>query len=305
MSEDSKKIIGVVVGTFVAIGVAILVGAWLMQGHPNTLLTYKEANTPAQPDPTIFPTVVGKSSGGLDLQAMFKRTPTAVASGKKAFGTYCAVCHGPNGKGDGPAASGLKPPPRNFTSPKGWTRGYTIADIYTTITEGVKGTGMAAFDMIAPTERFALAHYIQSLGNFDHHDHPAEEIEHLDAKYHLAGGVKSPNKVSVPTIMKHQEAEYAAPQPVRMPSASDTGAGAALCRWLVVDPARAAQVLSAVPHWRTDLNAFAAAAMGDTPRNGFRAAVATLDQAQWKAFHKELVGRTPTAPAGAAENNGD
>jgi mono/diheme cytochrome c family protein len=293
MSEDSKKIIAVVVGTLVTIGLAILVGAWLLQGHPNEKLTYQEATTPKEPDPTVFPTVVGKSSGGLDLPEMFTTSPKAVARGKQLLGTYCAVCHGAAGKGDGPAAAGLKPPPRNFTSPKGWTRGYTIADLYTTITEGVKGTGMGAFDMIAPADRFALAHYIQSLGHFDHHDHPAEEIEQLNAKYHLSGGVQSPNKVSVPTIMKHQEAEYTAPPTVRMPPASDSGVGAALVRRLVADPVRAAQVLSGVPHWRTDLDAFAAATMGDTPRNGFRAAVATLDRAQWTAFHDELVKQTP------------
>jgi mono/diheme cytochrome c family protein len=31
------------------------------------------------------------------------------------FATYCAVCHGPAGKGDGPAAAALKMPPPNLT----------------------------------------------------------------------------------------------------------------------------------------------------------------------------------------------
>lgn len=296
MSQDSKIIV-VVAGTLVALALAIIVGAWLVQGHSDRKLSYAEATQPAQPDPTIFPPETGTTTPGLDLPKMLAGGPEAVARGKQLFGTYCTVCHGANGKGDGPAAAGLTPPPRDFTSPRGWTRGATIADLYATITEGVKGTGMGAFNMISPEDRFALAHYIQSLGSFNHEDRPPEEIEQLDQKYHLAQGIGTPNKVSVPIIMKHQEAEYAAPPAVEMPPASDTTLGAVLCRRLVADPVRAAAALSNVPDWRTQLDAFARAAMGDAPLNGFRVAVATLDRAQWKAFRDELVSRTPASPS--------
>ncbi len=302
MSQDSK-IIGVVVAALLFVGLAIVVGDQLTEGHPNQELSYQEATRPTQPDPTIFPPETGETTPGLDLQKLLTGTPKAVAQGKQVFGTYCTVCHGTAGTGDGPAAAGLKPPPRDFTSPRGWTHGYTIADLYTTITEGVKGTGMGAFNMISPQDRFALAHYIESLGSFDHHDHLQKEIEQLDNKYHLSEGVGTPNKVSVPTIMKHQEAEYAAPPAVEMPPAADTALGAVLCRRLVADPVRAAAVLSEVPDWRKDLDTFARAAMGNAPGNGFRVAVATLDPAQWKAFHAELVSRTP-APGGPGTTGG-
>ncbi|MCG6986588.1 MAG: cytochrome c [Gemmatimonadetes bacterium] len=292
MSEDAKKIVAVVGAAVVALGLAVVVGAWLMQGHTVHKMTYREATKQAYPDPTVFATVVGKSTPGLDLDKMFKATPAVLAHGKQLFAA-CTACHGANGKGDGPAAVALKPPPRNFTSPKGWTRGYNLADIFVTITEGVKGTGMGAFGTLSPEDRFALAHYIESLGKFDHHDHAAAEIASLDARYHLSEGVHAPNKVAVPTVMKHEEAEYAAPRPVEMPPASDTSVGATLCRRLVADPVRAAEVLSELPDWRDDLDVFARAAMADTPRNGFRAAVATLNGAQWKAFHDELVAVTP------------
>jgi mono/diheme cytochrome c family protein len=36
-------------------------------------------------------------------------------SGKEMFKSYCAVCHGVEGKGDGPAASALKMAPANLT----------------------------------------------------------------------------------------------------------------------------------------------------------------------------------------------
>lgn len=40
---------------------------------------------------------------------------TSPASGKEMFTSYCAVCHGTAGKGDGPAATALKTPPSDLT----------------------------------------------------------------------------------------------------------------------------------------------------------------------------------------------
>jgi mono/diheme cytochrome c family protein len=42
-------------------------------------------------------------------------TNTPSNSGKEMFNSYCAVCHGKNGKGDGPAASAMKTPPIDLT----------------------------------------------------------------------------------------------------------------------------------------------------------------------------------------------
>ena len=36
------------------------------------------------------------------------------AAGETRFKQLCATCHGPTGKGDGPAAPGLNPKPRNM-----------------------------------------------------------------------------------------------------------------------------------------------------------------------------------------------
>lgn len=41
--------------------------------------------------------------------------PTAGYSGKEMYREYCAVCHGKEGKGDGPAASEFKVPPPDLT----------------------------------------------------------------------------------------------------------------------------------------------------------------------------------------------
>ncbi len=57
----------------------------------------------------------------LALQAQEKRIQrvpvesTSMTSGKEMFRTYCATCHGPGGRGDGPAAAALKKAPADLT----------------------------------------------------------------------------------------------------------------------------------------------------------------------------------------------
>jgi mono/diheme cytochrome c family protein len=46
---------------------------------------------------------------------MIPPTNTSAASGPEMFTTYCAVCHGKSGKGDGPAAASLKASPGDLT----------------------------------------------------------------------------------------------------------------------------------------------------------------------------------------------
>lgn len=49
---------------------------------------------------------------------VIKKAPiqqTDPSSGQAMYAGYCAACHGPSGKGDGPAASQLKVPPTNLT----------------------------------------------------------------------------------------------------------------------------------------------------------------------------------------------
>jgi mono/diheme cytochrome c family protein len=40
---------------------------------------------------------------------------TDASSGKEMFASYCAACHGADGKGNGPAASSFKVPPADLT----------------------------------------------------------------------------------------------------------------------------------------------------------------------------------------------
>ena len=52
-------------------------------------------------------------------QSAIKKGPiqkTSAPSGEDMFNTYCAVCHGKDAKGNGPAAGALKVPPADLTT---------------------------------------------------------------------------------------------------------------------------------------------------------------------------------------------
>jgi mono/diheme cytochrome c family protein len=78
------------------------------------------------------------------------------------YGTKCAACHGPAGKGDGPAAKILKPPPADFqVSLKGKGDDW----IAKAITEGGKGVGesplMPAYSTLTAGQVKTLVAYVK------------------------------------------------------------------------------------------------------------------------------------------------
>ncbi len=66
----------------------------------------------------VFGLIVGVVSFGADQKVIKKvaAPQTSAASGEEMYVSYCAVCHGKDGKGDGPAASALKAAPTDLTT---------------------------------------------------------------------------------------------------------------------------------------------------------------------------------------------
>lgn len=137
------------------------------------------------------PVQVEKVAGGaaVDLEKLLKPTPELIAKGKAQY-SNCAACHGDAGKGDGPAAAAFNPKPRNFVSEK-FKNGDSVIGIVGTLTKGLP-PNMPAFPSIPLEERFALAHYVRSLGSRTS-ESSADEIE----KSGLKGGEKSTPKIPV------------------------------------------------------------------------------------------------------------
>ena len=46
-------------------------------------------------------------------------TAPAIEEGRRLFKQHCVTCHGPAGRGDGPAAAALKPPPADLATMAG------------------------------------------------------------------------------------------------------------------------------------------------------------------------------------------
>ena len=91
----------------------------------------------------------------------------ASMSGKELYQQKCAVCHGTEGKGDGPAAYLLYPKPRDFVSGKFKIRSTltipTDEDLFRTITTGIAGTSMPSWAALSEQDRKALIAYVKSL----------------------------------------------------------------------------------------------------------------------------------------------
>jgi mono/diheme cytochrome c family protein len=64
------------------------------------------------------------------------------AAGEAKFKQLCAACHGPSGNGDGPAAAGLNPKPRNFAD-AAWQAKVDDEYLYTVIAKGGPAVGLA------------------------------------------------------------------------------------------------------------------------------------------------------------------
>lgn len=95
------------------------------------------------------------------------------AHGKQVFTNVCAVCHGNEGHGDGPAGKGINPPPRNLVEGK-WKQGGDSIALFKTLQTGIPGTSMASFQALPTKDRWALVQFIHSITKNKIKDDPAK-----------------------------------------------------------------------------------------------------------------------------------
>ena len=107
------------------------------------------------------------AAGRLGPAVAEAQQPGDATAGKAIYEKKCAVCHGIEGKGDGPAAGQLDPRPRDFTrglykirtTPSG--NPPTDQDLFRVITEGIPGTSMPAWTVIPEKDRWNLVAYLK------------------------------------------------------------------------------------------------------------------------------------------------
>ncbi|MBK1440863.1 cytochrome c [Parapedobacter sp. ISTM3] len=119
---------------------------------------------------------------GEELVNPLQRTQETLAQGEALYQVYCAVCHGPEGRGDGPITKDRRlesksesrqlenyPPPPSYAKSDGInsSRGGLMAEltdgkIYHTITYGLNMMGSHA-SQLSPEERWKVVMYVREL----------------------------------------------------------------------------------------------------------------------------------------------
>lgn len=94
-----------------------------------------------------------------DAKAL-KNPVKGVGNAKKSVETNCVSCHGPGGKGDGPAAAALPPPkPANWTSAA--VQKETDGELFWKMSNG-RGA-MPPWKHLPEQERWEIVNYIRTL----------------------------------------------------------------------------------------------------------------------------------------------
>jgi mono/diheme cytochrome c family protein len=122
--------------------VAMVMGQWFVQ----------DAQKPAEEKPA---TDVGKMVNPI------KPTAASLASGKKTYGTDCAMCHGKAGAGDGDLATDMKLTLKDYRDPEA-LKAMTDGEIFAVIDKG-KGQMSGEDGRLKPNQVWDVVNYVRSL----------------------------------------------------------------------------------------------------------------------------------------------
>lgn len=213
--EELRRLLSALLVSVVAILLAALFAFIVVPGlrsanHPPT------ARLPSTPlgrsgwlNALDFPPARSYVLPPVDPRTVMAATPLMLERGRVLFAENCAACHGAKGQGDGPAAKGLLPPPRDFTRPDRWKNGTSLTAVFQTLTEGLKGSAMSSFDTLPRKDRMALAHLIGSLGAFPKKPDEPKALKALSDSF-ASGGERIPARIPISLAIRKLIEEDAA-----------------------------------------------------------------------------------------------
>lgn len=234
----------------------------------------------------------GITSPPVDVYKLSVATPELIAKGKGLFETTCSPCHGPDGKGDGPAGANLNPKPRNFHELSGWTNGPTFEGMYITLQDGITARGMASYANIPPEDRIAIIDFLRTLNP----NYPAikpENLKALDDAYSLSKGVKQPNlipiKLATQKILAGEVSRDSLINKINIDiTANTTDAGAMLFKSKVRNQLRAVNFLADNMKWNENKNDLVKMIMSDPYNSGFKTEIVYLSDEEWNQLFTYL-----------------
>jgi mono/diheme cytochrome c family protein len=147
-----RRVVLVILGVLVVLDLGRSLYARLGYARPTELW---------QPEPRVYTDLAWPPGNNL---------PANAPPGQRLYAQRCAVCHGPDGRGNGPAAPSLIPRPRDLTlgqfkyksTPPGQPP--SDADLLGVIGNGLQASAMPAFsDLLSTDELHQIVGYIKGL----------------------------------------------------------------------------------------------------------------------------------------------
>lgn len=149
--------------------------------HHRSLLTPVPGTIARDVQP--YPYKGDPEGAGQNLKNPLPATREILLAGEKVFKTYCSVCHGSEGLGNGSVVPPFPPPP-SLHSEK--IRGWSDGRIYHVVTEG-QGIMPAYASQIEPEKRWTAIHYVRALQRAHH---PKPEDFEVYKKFRIQQRVK-------------------------------------------------------------------------------------------------------------------
>jgi mono/diheme cytochrome c family protein len=250
---------------------------------------YRRSVLPAVPDTTVvtdIPVVEPRTVPPVDIKTAGIQTPEYIDKGKALYTTVCASCHGENGTGDGAAAAGLNPAPRNFRSPDNWKNGPKLPGIYKTLEEGIPGSGMISYNYLTPEERIGIAHYIRSTFVPNAPVDTPEELTNLDLTYNLSQGKEIAAQIPVGkalqlTLEENKSNVQQILQKLNIMSQNQDDPGYRIFDEITINKLQAAAVLNNSSKWKESQDEFISLVLGNVNTVTFSRKANTLGTEDW------------------------
>jgi len=239
--------------------------------------------------PLVQPSVIPKT----DVMALSQPSDVLVSKGKALFITTCVSCHGAEGKGDGVAGTALNPKPRNFTNATGWINGSKISGIFKTLSEGIPGSAMVAFDTFSPEDKIALAQYIRKTFVVNAPVDTKDELTTLSQTYKLAEGAQNPGQIPIKDALAlviqdgHKKYDKVINALKQINNDSNNN-GAGIFNKVTDNKVKALTALSSTDDWKKNEQIFVDLVVNELSDAGFNDNVHSLSSSDWDTFYSYM-----------------